>query len=101
MINMMLKNLIQYTNRNGSTVGIIWGYNKLLPIAKIEGKDTDHFMTMLSDESNALSIASDKDIDVTTEDQFRTKLDLFQSRQHSFDVAITAYTYDPLIGIQV
>lgn len=92
-------NLIQYTNRNGSTVGIIWGYNKTLPIAKIEGKGTDHFMTMLSDESNALSIASDKDIDVATEDQFRTKLDLFQSRQHSFDVAITTYTYDPLVGM--
>ncbi|WP_185286565.1 RHS repeat protein [Chryseobacterium indologenes] len=92
-------NVIQYTTKDGATVGIVWGYNKSLPIAKIEGKDAAYFMTMLADENNTLSIASNSDIDIITEENFRTKLDLFQSRQNFFNVLITTYTHDPLIGV--
>ncbi len=92
-------NLIQYTTKAGNTVGFVWGYNKTLPIAKIEGKDTDYFMTMLSTENELLSTASNSDISPSAEAQFRTKLDLFQDRQNFMNVSITTYTYDPLIGI--
>ena len=93
-------NITQYSTKDGATVGIVWGYNKTLPIAKIEGKDAVYFMAMLSDEIMAISIASNKDINSVTEAEFRAKLDVFQSRQNTLDVSVTTYTHDPLIGVK-
>ncbi|WP_223609431.1 hypothetical protein [Chryseobacterium sp. OSA05B] len=92
-------NPIQYTTKGGNTTGIVWGYNKTLPIAKIEGKDAAFFLGMFDTDIVSLSNASNNDINPATEDTFRVKLDAFQKRQFNLDVSITTYTHDPLIGV--
>lgn len=92
-------NLLQYTKKDGSTVGIVWGYNKSLPIATIEGKDAALFMGMLDTDILVLSNASNNDVSPATEEQFRLKLDAFQKRQFILAVSITTYTHNPLIGV--
>lgn len=91
-------NVIKYTKGEIPTA-IVWGYNETLPIAKIQGKDLETFLGMFSTDIFALSLASNKDVDLVSEEQFRDKLDLFQSRQTSFDVVITTYIHDPLVGV--
>lgn len=92
-------NLIQYTIKNGATIGVIWGYNKTLPIAKIEGKDAGLFLGMFDNDIMVLSNASNNDVNSATEEQFRIRLDAFQKRQFYINVSITTYTHDPLIGV--
>lgn len=92
-------NLTKYTTRGGNTTGIVWGYNKTLPIVKIEGKDTALFMSMFDTDMVGLSNASNSDINQPTEDVFMAKLSLFQKRQFNMEVSITTYTYNPLIGV--
>lgn len=92
-------NVQQYTTKDGASTGIIWGYGKALPIAKIEGKDAGLFLMMFDMDITILSNASNSDVDASTEEQFRAKLDAFQKRQFYIDVSITTYTHDPLIGV--
>jgi len=92
-------NLILYTPKSGSPVALAWGYNKSLPIVKIEGKDAGLFLTMFDTDLTSLSNSSNNDIDPNSKELFKNKLDAFQKRQFNLDVQITTYTHNPLIGV--
>lgn len=83
-------NLIQYHKENDIYTCIIWGYNKTLPVAKIENVQyttiTAGLITDVQDKSNT-----------GTEAQLLTALEnLRNSLPNAF---ITTYTHKPLIGV--
>lgn len=87
-------NLLQYHQENGIYTCVIWGYNKTLPIAKLENISYSSIptatITTLQDKSNL-------DVDLTSENTLRTALDALRL---SFpNVMITTYTHNPLIGV--
>lgn len=83
-------NLIQYHKENDIYTCIIWGYNKTLPVAKIENVQyttiTAGLITDVQDKSNT-----------GTEDQLLLALEnLRNSLPNAF---ITTYTHKPLVGV--
>lgn len=94
-------NLVQYTTDydaatgKGNPVTIIWGYNKTLPIAKIEGAKLSDIGTLADD----IVTKSNADIDAATENTLLTALDTFRNQTTLKNFFITTYTYDPLIGV--
>lgn len=94
-------NLVQYTTDydattgKGNSVTTIWGYNKTLPIAKIEGAKLSDIGTLADD----IVTKSNADIDTATENILLTALDTFRNETSLKDYLITTYTYDPLIGV--
>ena len=101
-------NLLEYTTKNGLTTTIIYGYNRTLPIAKIEGMDYVSFMTAMghpNDLNNyeVLDICQKSNDDSSQalrsdEMTFLTALDSFRKQLPNYKV--TTYTYDPLIGVR-
>lgn len=93
-------NLQQYTNKDGISTTIIWGYNQTKPIAKIEGaKLTDISFSLI----NNIVSASDTDnaaVPLSDESTFLTILDNFRKDSSLANYLITTYTYDPLIGVR-
>ncbi|MDG4655329.1 hypothetical protein P6F25_23865, partial [Chryseobacterium arthrosphaerae] len=88
-------NVIQYTDSNGNITTTIYGYNKTLPIAKIERAA----YSQVSSLAQAIITASDADAaDPAKEPQLLTLLDAFRNNDQLKDFQITTYTYDPLIG---
>ncbi|AKK72221.1 hypothetical protein OK18_05825 [Chryseobacterium gallinarum] len=92
-------NLEEYTLKEGTPVTIIWGYNKTLPIAKIEG-------VRMSDiqQSSIMSIVNASDADASAapnndESALLSALDIFRKTAVP-RALITTYTYDPLVGVR-
>ena len=94
-------NLVQYTtdynstNSLGNPVTIIWGYNKTLPIAKIEGAKLSDIGTL----ADNIITKSNADTDAATEIALHSALDTFRNETTLKNYLITTYPYDPLIGI--
>lgn len=76
------------TNAN---VTVIWGYQKSLPIAKIEGS----FTTLPSTLITATETASDNG----TESSLLTALTALRNSPELANAAVTTYTHIPLVGI--
>ncbi|NIF03889.1 RHS repeat protein [Chryseobacterium sp. Tr-659] len=91
-------NLAQYTDKNGLTTSIIWGYKKSQPIAKIEGAKLADIQQSLIDlivnasNTDALAVVNND------ETSFLSDLNTFRNSLSNYQ--ITTYTYDPLIGIR-
>ncbi len=91
-------NIVQYTNRSGVSIVIIWGYNQTQPIAKIENAKLESigqpFIDSIVNASN-LDAAAERNNDETNLHNafkdFRNNLSGYQ---------ITTYSYDPLIGVR-
>ncbi|SDE77933.1 RHS repeat domain-containing protein [Epilithonimonas hungarica] len=94
-------NLTQYTLENGIPVSVIWGYNKTMPIAKVEGA---LLSTIPSSAIDAIVNASNTDNNPPlanagqTEQNLVDALDTFRKGLSSYQV--TTYSYDPLIGVR-
>lgn len=88
-------NLEQYTDKNGISTTVIWGYQQTSPIAKIEGAKYSDVQALIQ---NSI-IKSNADINQATEDQLITELDLLRKNLAPFNFQVTTYTYDPLIGV--
>ncbi|TPG29456.1 hypothetical protein EAH81_27660 [Flavobacterium pectinovorum] len=93
-------NVLQYTPEGGIPVSIIWGYNKMQPIAKIENMlyssipaTTITNLQTLSNADNDNCLSSD-----CGEQQLREALKTFRNSL-SVTAFLTTYTYNPLIGI--
>lgn len=100
-------NVLQSTTKTGIPTAYIYGYNSTLLIAKIEGLKYSEVMAIMGqpntpDAYKALEIytQSNLDIDDTSEEVLRQKLDAFRLKPAFKDYQITTYTYDPLIGIK-
>jgi YD repeat-containing protein len=85
-------NILQYTPENGIPVSIIWGYNKTMPIAKIENiKYAEIPLNLITDVQNA----SDTGTEISL-------LNALSALRHEFalrNTMITTYSYKPLVGI--
>ncbi|MGH2666741.1 DUF5977 domain-containing protein [Flavobacterium sp.] len=92
-------NVLQYTVENGIPVSIIWGYNKTLPIAKIE--NVAYNVIPAGTIANLQSLSNDDNDNCMsgncTEQLLRNDLNAFRA---AFPNAfITTYTYNPLVGV--
>ena len=83
-------NIIQYTLENGTSVSFIWGYDKTLPIAKIEN-------ATLAQIASALGITTTV-LDTYTEANM-TVLNGLRSNTLLANSMVTTFTHLPLIGI--
>ncbi|MCJ7936049.1 MAG: hypothetical protein MUW56_21070 [Chryseobacterium sp.] len=93
-------NLLQYTTKEGIPVTIIWGYNKTLPIAKIEGISLGEIpqetidMVVNSSNTDAANPANEPAL-INALITFRKAVEGLPRRNPQ----ITTYTHDPLIGV--
>ena len=76
-----------------STV-VIWGYNKSLPIAKIQMAP---YTSIAASTIASLQAASNIDIDPASETALRTALNALRTTHP--DAMVTTYTHDPLVGV--
>jgi hypothetical protein len=99
-------NLLQYTSKDGIPVTILYGYERTLPIAKIEGVA---YITLMNDLgiSNSTSSyttldicqKSNSDLNGSSEQLLIESLDTFRKNSVLSNYSITTYTYDPLVGV--
>lgn len=82
-------NIIEYTVEHGRPVSIIWGYNKTLPVVKIENMD---FAILPSNLVIAVQTASN-------EASLLMAINNLRDDTSTANALITGYTYYPLIGI--
>ncbi|OXE96065.1 hypothetical protein BC749_101315 [Flavobacterium araucananum] len=87
-------NLLQYTQEGATPVSMIWGYNKTLPVAKIENIAYASIPVNLINELQTAS--SDKG----TEASMLTAVNkVFYTASGLGNTAITTYMYKPLVGV--
>ncbi|WP_426479366.1 hypothetical protein ACP3T3_07925 [Chryseobacterium sp. CBSDS_008] len=103
-------NLVQYrvfpnpadAATGGIPTTVIWGYNKTMPIAKIEGAKLSDIPAALI---TAIVNASNEDADAVPaneavkETALINALNTFRKDAALKNFVITAYTYDPLVGM--
>lgn len=103
-------NLVQYrafpnaadASTGGIPTTIIWGYNKTMPIAKIEGAKLSDIPAALI---TSIINASNEDADATPTNEATKEtalinaLNTFRKDAALKNFVITAYTYDPMIGM--
>ncbi|WP_449397554.1 DUF5977 domain-containing protein [Chryseobacterium wanjuense] len=93
-------NLQQYTNKDGISTTIIWGYNQTKPIAKIEGaKFADISSSLVTDIVDASNLDNSA-APLSDESSFFVNLDNFRKDSSLANYLVTTYTYDPLIGVR-
>lgn len=90
-------NPLEVSKTNGSKVYYVWGYDKTLPIAKIEGYST--ISSTQQTKINEAITASNNDNSAGTEYTLRTKLEALRNSFSSQGALVTTYTYDPLKGV--
>ena len=78
-------NLIQYTPKSGPPVSIIWGYNKTLPISKIENAANNDVYNIVG-----LSVSSLNENNLAQINSLRSTLP---------NALVTTYTHIPLVGV--
>lgn len=81
-------NLLEYRTEDGLYVSIIWGYNSQYPIAKIEGVAFGNLPTQVVSALQNLS------------DSGQLTADSFYDLINAVDGMVTAYTYEPLVGVK-
>lgn len=82
-------NIIQFTSENGISTTIIWGYNKTLPIAKIENATNNQVSSYIA---NLQSLSN-----TGTETQLIAALNSL--RDSLPNAMVTTYTHLPLVGV--
>lgn len=89
-------NLLQMTSSAGIPTAIVYGYDKTLPIAKIQGATYAQVLPYIQ----AIVNASNADAaDPANEPALLTALDNFRKNTVLQDFVISTNTYDPLIGM--
>lgn len=99
-------NLVQFTEfpdvGTGKSTTIIWGYNKTMPLAKVEGAKLSDIPAALI---SSIVLASNADANASSAQEAATELalvealNLFRSNTAMKDFMISCYTYDPLVGV--
>lgn len=100
--------VVQYSTMPDSPTGtgtpatIIWGYNNTVPIAKIDGAKLSDIPQSLID---SIVNASNEDANATPstaqakEDALLVQLENFKNHSALAGFTVTAYTYNPLVGV--
>lgn len=89
-------NLLQYTQENGISVILVWGYNNNELIAKIENAS---YSTLSSNASNLISIAKSASNINNNENNIIAALNSLRADVSLSNCMITTYTHIPQIGI--
>lgn len=99
-------NLVQFTEfpdvGTGKSTTVIWGYNKTMPIAKIEGAKFSEIPAALI---SSIVSASNSDANATSAQEAATEwglveaLNLFRTNTAMKDFMISCFVYDPLVGV--
>lgn len=99
-------NLLQYLSESGIPTTIIYGYNQIYPIAKIEGATYNEVMGALNLSNSTISylssdiyVKSNLDKDEISENQLIDALDSFRKNPNLVNFQITTFTYNPLVGV--
>ena len=79
-------NILQYTLENGTSVSIIWGYNKTLPIAKIENATNAQIASILGNVNNL------------NESQL-ANINALRSNPAFANTMISTYSHIPFVGV--
>lgn len=87
-------NILQYHQENGIYTSIIWGYNKTLPVAKLENIPYSNISQSIISQIQA---KSDIDIDSTSENDLKVLLNGLRTSYPN--AIITTYTHNPLVGV--
>lgn len=98
-------NLTQYTMEDGTPVSVIWGYDKNLPVAKIEGAlfndiKLNALVTTVVSASDNDNIPVPGMTPEQTEQALVNALDNLRKGNDFKNYQITTYSYDPLIGVR-
>ncbi|MGA9213664.1 hypothetical protein [Kaistella sp.] len=100
-------NVLQSSSKGGTSTAYIYGYNGTLLLAKIEGAKYEDVMTAFGQSAGIeayknleIYMKSNEDIDDSSEETLRQKLDEFRLMNAFKNYQITTYTYDPLIGVK-
>jgi hypothetical protein len=87
-------NVLDVSKQDGTHVSYIWGYNKTLPIAKIEGLSYDELATKLNTTPAGLD----------SFDESPSYMNLINGLRNAFSISdpfmITTYEYDVGVGIK-
>ncbi|UIR57825.1 RHS repeat protein [Sphingobacterium sp. SRCM116780] len=91
-------NLVQLTSVAGLPTSFLYGYNKTQIIAKIEGARYDDIKNnpLLI---TAITASNDDNVNPASESVLITALDNLRKDSSMAEYQITAYTYNPLIGL--
>lgn len=93
-------NVVQYTMKNGIPVTIIWGYNKTLPLAEVNGAKLSDISSNLI--NNIVTKSNEDNIVGTSlsEQALINELNIFRNHSSMLNYKVITYTYDPLIGLK-
>ncbi len=92
-------NPLEVSQAKGSRIIYIWGYNNTEPIAKIDNASYTEIPADVTALINQLKTISDTEDSDVEEDNMRTLFGNLRSHLYFKDSQITAYTYDPIIGV--
>lgn len=92
-------NLIQLLNAAGVKTAMIYGYNKSLIIAKVQGAAFDQVWNLAQDFIDASDVDNNAGTQAS-EEALLSAMNTFRKKPGLSNFQITTYTYDPLVGIR-
>jgi YD repeat-containing protein len=93
-------NIQEVSQKDGTHVVYIWGYNQTSPVAKIENATFSEVSSYVANIQNLSNADNDRTIGSTgNEGALRTALNNLRTVPALGNAMITTYTYDPLIGV--
>jgi hypothetical protein len=90
-------NPIEFSKTGGIKVYTVFGYNRTLPIAKIENTTQINFTQQQIDAINDAIASSNADTSAATEDTLRDDLNILRSLFPN--AMVTTATFDPIVGM--
>ena len=86
-------NVLQYTKEGGTPVSMIWGYNKTLPVAKVEN------VAYNSIPVSYINSIQNESSNTGTEKSLLSALNNFRASATALKAMLSTYTYKPLVGV--
>lgn len=92
-------NVREVSKADGTSIVYIWGYNQMIPIAKIENTIYADVQSQVANIQSKSDLDNDTCMDSGSCDEKNLRTALNGLRTSLPNALVTTYTYDPLIGI--